>query len=807
MIRLIYQRSCRWLTALALLPAAHAAITVTGVTDKTKYANSVSFTITADPGAATTIATLDGLPVAVGSSVMVNTVRYHELITKSRTAGNVLSDSKTIRFIVHDPARNGSEDGIPQHTPFRTVNDAPSAFAGGSLRVIAPAAWPAGLPVPMAATLRSSANEALWLNGTLTFGAFPAATVPLRRGWGSIVVPPASAGTYPLNAHVAGLTTNPSIVIEAATSFTHVTGTISSNTAWPPNARIHVTGTLTINAGVTLTIGPGAIVTLDSGNGTGGSAAEIVANGSLLINGGAENPVVFAPNTTAGHWGGIELPTATSNVTASYTIFTGACEDQTWFNTHTGYASHQAQQALFLVAGSGSGTAVGAQLHLTDCFLFDLAGQAMNSRTNTMVDLKRTLVQRAVTGGELSGCKLSIDRSAMIEFPSETASFHDGDEDALYLTNGDLSISNTVIGFTKDDGVDSGANGGDNPFTAAVDVTPFVSTNNWFESIYHEGNALSGTRNVTHTGCVFINCGQGIEDGYSSGATGDGPNTLVDSCLFAGNMVGVRWGDNYGPGFSYNGSMEVRNSFIVNNKFKDAFSGQWDATNPNGWVYQTTAHNTTGHAYFNLHDNYISQPDPANHPLNTTWDPVAKGALIERFMPVPGSAVGVAISSYAAAQSDTAAFPGTFTVRLSTFSSMPVAVHWAVIGTTDTHGGGGENLLASGMLHFAPGEMFQSITPAVPSPGNQQLIRVALSDAVNAEVTGEAWYCKLPSSTTIPLELNFTSLGTQHVLYWLDGAATLEESTDLATWAPTPGATSPVTLRPCGPRKFFRLKK
>jgi hypothetical protein len=40
--------------------------------------------------------------------------------------------------------------------------------------------------------------------------------------------------------------------------------------------------------------------------------------------------------------------------------------------------------------------------------------------------------------------------------------------DGIYLTNGDLSITNTVIGFTKDDGVDSGGNGGDNPYTAAA---------------------------------------------------------------------------------------------------------------------------------------------------------------------------------------------------------------------------------------------------------------------------------------------------------------------------------------------------
>ena len=49
------------------LPAAHAAITVSGVADKTKYDNSVTVTITADPNAATTTATLDGAPFAVGS--------------------------------------------------------------------------------------------------------------------------------------------------------------------------------------------------------------------------------------------------------------------------------------------------------------------------------------------------------------------------------------------------------------------------------------------------------------------------------------------------------------------------------------------------------------------------------------------------------------------------------------------------------------------------------------------------------------------------------------------------------------------
>jgi hypothetical protein len=979
-----------FLAGLSFLPAAHAAITVSGVADKTKYDNSVTVNITADPNAATTTATLDGAPIAVGSNVVVNSIRYHELKAESRDALNALVDAKTVRFIVRNSTRAGSEDGIPSHTPYRLVNDAPSAFTGGTLKVIAPAAWPAGLPVPIAATLRASDNEPLWLNGVVTFGGFPGSTLQLRRGWGSVTAPAASAGTIQVKAQVAGLTDNPSIIIGSTPAPIDISGTIASNTTWAANSHYHVTGTLTINAGVTLTIEQGVIVTLYSGNGTAGSAAEIVSNGAMQINGVAGNPVTFAPDTPTGKWGGIELMATTSSVTATHTIFTGSGEDQTWFDTHSGYTTHKKQQALFLLAGSASGTSVGAQIHLTECYAFGLAGQEMNSKTNTWVNLQRTLMQRAVTCGELNGSKVTIDRSALIEFPSETENFVDADNDAIYLTNGNLAISNTVIGFTKDDGVDSGGSGGVDPYTGAA-VTPFVNTNNWYEGTFHEANSLSGTRNVFHTGCVFINCGQGVEAGYSNSGTSDGPNETVDACLFAGNMVGVRWGDNY-DSFNYNASVEVKNSFVLNSFFKDAFSGQWRTDN--GWIYQTTATNSFGRAYFNVHDNHLSQPDTVNHPSNTTWNPSTHGVLIEPYMPVPGSNVGVAISSYAAAQGGTSAFPGIFTVRLSTFSSKPVSVDWSVIGKTDPNSQT-EITVGGGMLEFAPGEMFKTIAPLVASPGNFSLIRVALTNPVNAEVTGEAWYCKPPVVATeafvargssgwryretrsepsadwktlafddsspaatewlpctlpagfalstqfspaltfgttvgyggntadktkayyfrkkftitdptqvatltfnvrrddavvmwlnndatatrpsadgafngpytyamtatanavpnasntstyvtysiptsklvagenilavelhqtslnssdllldcellaslMPLQLNFATVGSQPVLYWFDNTATLEESSDLNNWTPSPGAASPVPFLPTGQRKFFRLKK
>ena len=738
----------RFLYLFLLLGVAtsRAVIVISGVADKTKYSASVTFTVTADPGAATTTATLDGLPVTVGSAVVVNGAFYHELKAESRTAANVLVDSKTIRFIVTAAGRNGTEDGIPPFTPFKTVNDAPSAFAGRTLKVITPAVWPTGLPVPVVTLLRGAGNETVRLNGLVSFAGFPGTSVQMRRGWGSGLAPARTVtGTVNVNARVASLSHNPSITIVDAPAFTNVSGTIAANTNWPANSRIAVTGTLTINAGATLTVGEGTIVKIYSGTSTNGTAAEIIVNGTLQINGVDGNPVVFTPDVAGAYWGGIEMPAATSTVNASHTIFTGSGEDETWFDTHSGYSTHKPQQALFLISGSGSGTAVGAQLHLQDCYCFSLAGQEMNSKTNTWIDLQRTLMQRAVTCGELNGSKVTIDRSALIEFPAEDATFVDADNDGIYLTNGDLSITNSVIGFTKDDGVDSGGSGGDNPYTAAADVTPFYSTGNWYEGTYHEGNSLSGTRNVFFTNCVFHNCGQGVEDGYSNSGTSDGPNATVDGCLFSGNMVGVRWGDNYGSGYSYNGSMEVKNSLILHSLYKDAFSGQWHPTAANAWIYQTTATNSFGRAYFNVHDNHLSQPDALHHPTNTTWNAAAHAALIAPFMPVPGSKVGVAISSYAPAQSSPDSYPGVFTVRLSSFSSLPVSVGYSVIGKVDPLAAA-ETVIASGTVNFLPGETTKSITPAVASPGNYAIIHVNLNNPVNAEITGEAWYIKSPST-------------------------------------------------------------
>ena len=743
-----------FLSLLFTVASAKAAVSITGVADKSKNTNTVTYTVVADtvPGTTTT-ATLNGVPTTVGSAVVLTSVRYHELYAESRDAGGALVSSQLVRFIITNSARGGSEDGIPSHTPYKTVQDAPSAFVGKTFKVIAPSAFPVGMSVPMAFKLVDGSNETVRLNGIVAMSGFPSTKVQMRRGWGSVNAPAATAaGTVNVNAVLNGLTANPAINFEAAPTFTAVSGTISSNTAWPAHSRIHVTGGLTVSPGVTLTVGEGTVVKVYTGTATNGSAAEIRVDGIMNVNGTEANPVVFCPDTPGQLWGGIELRNAAAQLNAQWAFFTGSGEDDNWFGNNPGIggSTHQNEQVLFLVAGAGTAPGIGAQLHLTDCFCIDNQ-QIMNSRNNTWIDLSRTLYQRAITSGELNNSKVTIDRSALIEFPSETGNFVDDDNDGLYLTAGDLSVTNTVIGFTKDDGIDSGGSGGASPFNtvdpdSGTTTTRFDSTNNWYEGTYHEGNSLSGQRNVYFTNCVFMNCGQGVEAGYSNSGTSDGPHTKVNGCLFTSNMVGVRWGDNYGSGYSYNAAAEVKNSIILNSFFRDAFSGQWHPTQSNAWIYQTTNLNSFGNPYFNVHDNLISQPD-SRHPANTTWNPAnpAHAAQLAAFMPVPGSNVGIGISTYQTA-TDTANYAGTFTVRLSTFSSNVVSCGWAVFGKTDA-ASESETTLASGTLTFQPGETIKTFTASVPTPGNYGLLRVALGNAVNGEITGEQVYVKAPAGT------------------------------------------------------------
>jgi hypothetical protein len=185
--------------------------------------------------------------------------------------------------------------------------------------------------------------------------------------------------------------------------------------------------------------------------------------------------------------------------------------------------------------------------------MLDHIGQIFYPQNATLT-VDNILVQRAQTGGQVNYSDLTIRNSVFTDFPDDSYVFRDEDNDALYLSASDAEIENTIFMFAKDDGLDSGNEEG-----GEINLT-----NCRFEACFHEGAALSSgnsaVKNHTFTECVFTNCGQGLELGFSS------PNHTVvaDKCLFLYNGIGIRYGDNY-DWSEVDGKMLITNSFSLYN--------------------------------------------------------------------------------------------------------------------------------------------------------------------------------------------------------------------------------------------------
>jgi hypothetical protein len=109
----------------------------------------------------------------------------------------------------------------------------------------------------------------------------------------------------------------------------------------------------------------------------------------------------------------------------------------------------------------------------------------------------------------MNGSKVTIVAARIIEFPSEDSTFVDGDNDAIYFTNGDLSVTNSASVSLRTTASIPAQRRGDNPFTAAADVTPYLSQNNWYEGTYHEGKFPLGHAQCDVCRCVFSTAARG----------------------------------------------------------------------------------------------------------------------------------------------------------------------------------------------------------------------------------------------------------------------------------------------------------
>lgn len=681
-----FRRSGLGMAVLLLLlfaGALSAEIVVEGVENEEVYADDVTFQVPAEAGFDIT-ATLNGEAVPVDADVRVDQAEYYELFVTKRDTETQDEETLLIMFIVRDSSRGNSEWGLAPWVPYPEIPSAAAEFEGARLDIMMPRNFPAGLPIPVVAWVRGDEDRRVGVNGRVSAAEFPDHPLALTRGVGFTFLPAQAAGAEAsCSFSVQGLAAPRQVDIDAETAWTAVSGSLTTDTDWPDNARIHVTDDLEVAAGVDLTIGAGCVVKLAPG-------VAITVDGRIEANGTVDRPVVFVPEDRATPWGGMVLHDEASEAVMTAAIFTGSGADPDWFdNNDDSGSSHRDEECLVHLID-------GARADFTGCAIIDNAGQAGHGE-DAFLTLTDCLVAECITGGQFNGGVVNITGSALIGFPYVDAPFEDEDNDALYLTDGDHVITDTLIGWALDDGIDAGSGSAGSVLVTGV----------WFESCYHDAQAWSRDRDADAIGTVTINSGQGIECGH-----GDNLDVLAVGCLSTGNLVGARFGDNYD--WTYDGYFEVRDSLLIYNK-RDIFGRNWA-----DW--------TIRHDQMDLHDNHLSAPNE-NHPNNVIWDPPANAELLAPFLTAPDDTVGVGI-----AVRETLVEAGQLRqgvpVRLSTFSRQTVSVDYAVRADGEA--------IDTGTLTFPPGQTVQMVPTQGLDLESLGVVEAAIHDPVNADVTGLA---------------------------------------------------------------------
>lgn len=719
--------------ALGLISAAgaEAQIAVSGVADRGAYGDSVTFTVTPQTGYEAA-AFLDAAPVQLGAATRVDVAGYHELVVRATNDSTGQALEQVFRFNVLATERNGSENGLAPWTPLPSIPSSFQETESGHLRLLIPGAYPSTMDVPVAVWVETATGTPLRVNGYLSGPGN--SSIPLRRGVGSDHLNLAGqAGLLAGEFRYNQLRAEKTVLLETNVNWDSAQGTLGGDTVWSPGARISVNGDLALPAGATLTVGPGAVVRVSSG-------ARIFAAGHVVVQGSLEAPVVFAPVTRGQPWGGFYLTNSTSRLEATSAIFTGSGAAPNAVPN-----SHRHEECLFFLDNH-------AELRLTNCAAISLAGQFGHSVDRGLpwnqVSLVDSLVQRCITGGEWNGAAITVLRSALVEMPFERLKFNDGDEDGIYFTTGEFRVYDSLFGWTGDDAIDAGSGG----------ASFVVVSNTWVEATYHEAFAWSGGNRLgTNLHCVAINCGQGIECGWSS--TSLSPSVYADDCLATANGVGARFGDNYD--WTYNGVLVVTNSLLLFND-RDIWGMNWD-----DWVYRTNQ--------MDLRGNWITAPT-GFHPDNRVWGPGDAGRLVGFTTIPPAAPVGIGLAVYTN-QMPVARLADATPVRLSHFTTNTITVRY----TVESPGGS----LASGLLEFGPGETVKRIPP-VTIPADASLARLSLDSPSGGVLTGisNVWFIQ-------PTGQAFTLVSSGSVWKYLDtgedlGTVWREPGFDDSAWPSGP---------------------
>jgi hypothetical protein len=697
--------------------ASAQTITIDGVTDRSTYTDVAAFRVQTNVGF-TYLVTLNGVPVPAGVTNRTTKMDYYDLAVRRTNTSDSSVTNVLVRFIVLSSNRGSPELGLIEWTPYPPINSTAAEFAGAHLEIVAPKDFPQGLDIPIVARAVDNADNERRANGWVSASGFEPYAFRLLRGHGHGFLPKATnSGTINYNAQISSLQSNKQINIEPSTTWTSLggalNGTLTGTNIWTTNSRISLTGHVSVASDSLLRVQEGTVVRCMPG-------VTITNLGKIWIEGTTERPVVFtatnrvAPEVKAGAWGGFWMRTngPTAEFIANGAIMTGAGASSSV--SFAPGSSHKSDQALLHLQSTNGGRAF-----LTNCYLINNAGQIANGYFFD-ITFDHCLLQRAITAGESVGGTIIVNHSAIIEFPSidgvVNAAISDGDYDAIYFQKGTHIVQNSLVGFCKDDAIDSGSG---TPGAGTV-----VVSNCWIESALHEANAWSGDGRFTWTyDTVMLNCGQGLECGWSVGT--NSPEVYADRIFSTGNSIGTRYGDNY-PGTTglglKSGDLNVSNSFFIYN-YRDVFGRPWDDT----WNWRTND--------MNVFNNFLTASN-SFHPNNTVWNPTADAYRLAPYMRTPpGALVGIGLANWFPVTP--ASLTNGVPVRLSTFTTNVVSVEYAI----ETPG----STLASGMLTFMPGETVKNIFANPSVLGGASTWRVSLQNPSGGELTSASATYVLPA--------------------------------------------------------------
>jgi hypothetical protein len=476
-------------------------------------------------------AILNDMIIDIRKTYIVNEEGFYYLEITSKIDTYMRKDN--YKFVILDEERGETEWGLKAWTPKSFTE---STIVNEEIEIIYPKKYVTGINMPF--ILKVIENNEIKSAYYSFSNSVNSSVSNLKRGIGSINLLPDNS-TNTVSFYISDRIINAPLELEEP-NWQTLNETVESNTQINNDSRIYVTKNITISKGVSVQIQAGSIIAISEG-------VNIINNGTLVVNGTNENPVVFTCMNQGSYWGGIICDEPGSEITINNTIF---CHSG-YHNTGEYIYGHAKRQALFHMKNS--------KLNIHYSYIIDNTGQIFYPE-NSELYIDNILVQRAKTGGQVNYSYISIKNSVFTDFPDDSDNFLDEDNDALYINTSDADIENSDFMYARDDGIDSGADGGGT-----------INVNNcWFEATFHEGMALSSGESVNKshniTNCTFTNCGQGLELGYSS------PNHLVtvDSCNFYLNNIGIRYGDNYA--YQIEGRLIVKNSYSINNYDKDVWN-------------------------------------------------------------------------------------------------------------------------------------------------------------------------------------------------------------------------------------------